>query len=74
MAKLMNEESYWDIVTFCNIKEGPVDCIRAGEMTEALKKIKKHKALGLSCVVTEMLQATGEIWVGWLTKLCSGIS
>jgi len=57
----MNEESYWDIVTFCNIKEGPVDCIRAGEMTEALKKIKKHKALGLSCVVTEMLQATGEI-------------
>jgi len=59
MAKLMNEDNNWDNDTFCEIKEGAVDCMRAGEVAKALEKMKKHKAPGLSVVVTEMLQATG---------------
>jgi len=49
------------IMIHCKITESPMDCIRAGEVTKALEKMKNHKALGLSGVVTAMLQATGEI-------------
>ena len=45
----------------CKINESPMDCIRVGEVTKTLEKMKNHKALGLSGVVTEMVQATGEI-------------
>jgi len=30
------------------VKEGPADCIRMDEVRAALKKMKKHKAPGLS--------------------------
>ena len=42
-------------------KEGPADCIRMDEVRAALKEMKRHKAPGLSGLVTEMIQATGEI-------------
>jgi len=34
-----------------------------------LEKTKKHKALGLSGILTEMLHAISEIGVDWLTEL-----
>jgi len=43
------------------VKEGPVDCIGMDEVRAALKEMKRHKAPGLSGLVTEMIQATGEI-------------
>ena len=42
------------------VKEGPADCIRMDEVRAALK-MKRHKAPGLSGLVTEMIQATGDI-------------
>ena len=42
------------------VKEGPADCIRMDEVRAALKKMKRHKAQGLSGLVTEMIQATGD--------------
>jgi len=55
------------------IKEGPADCITIPEVIAALKKMKKHKAPGLSGLVAEMIQATGDIGIYWLTDLCSAI-
>ena len=50
-----------DIYTaFGYFKEGPADCIRMDEVRAALKKMKRHKAPGLSGLVTEMIQATGD--------------
>jgi len=56
-----------DLDTHCKIKEG-LDCIRVGEVTKALEKMKKHKALGLSGVFTEIMQATGVTSIDWLTE------
>jgi len=39
------------------VKEGPADCIRINEGAAALKKMKRHKAPGLSRLVAEMIQA-----------------
>jgi len=38
-----------------------------------LKKIKRHKAPGLSGLVAEMIQATGDIGTQWILDLCNGI-
>ena len=61
MEKLMNEENEWDHKLSAEVKEGPADCIRMDEVRAALKEMKRHKAPGLSGLVTEMIQATGEI-------------
>jgi len=39
----------------------------------ALKKMKRHRAPGLSGLVAEMIQATGDIWTDWALDLCNGI-
>ena len=35
--------------------------------------MKKHEAPGLSGLVAEMIQATGDIGTQWLLDLCNGI-
>ena len=59
MEKLMNEENEWDHSISTTIKEGPADCIRIDEVAAALKKMKKHKAPGLTGLVAEMIQTQG---------------
>ena len=41
----MNE---WDHKISAEVKEGPADCIRMAEVRAVLKKMKRHKAPGLS--------------------------
>ena len=55
------------------VKEGPADCIRMDEV-RAAQEMKRHKAPGLSGLVTEMIQATGEIGTQWILHLCNGIA
>jgi len=55
------------------IKEVPADCIRIAEVRAVLKKVKRHKAPGLSGLVAEMIQATGDIGTQWILDLCNGI-
>jgi len=43
------------------------------EVRAVLKKMKRHKALGLSGLVAEMIQATGDIGIQWILDLCNGI-
>ena len=61
MEKLMNEENEWDHKISAEVKEGQADCIRMAEVRAAPKEMKRHKAPGLSGLVTETIQATGEI-------------
>ena len=49
------------------------DCIRVDEVRAALKEMKRHKAPGLLGLVTEMIQATGDIGTKWILDLCNGI-
>jgi len=69
----MNEENEWDHGISAEVKEGPADCIRIGEVAAALKKTKRHKAPGLSGLTAEMIQATEGIGIQWLLDLCNGI-
>jgi len=73
MEKLMNEENEWDHRILATVKEGPADCIRIDEVVAALKQMKRHKASGLSGVVAEMIQSTGDIGTQWILDLCNGI-
>ena len=73
MEKPMNEENEWDHKISAGVKEGPADCIRIDEVRAVLKKMKRHKAPGLSWLVAEMIQATGDTGTQWLLDLFNGI-
>ena len=66
----MNEENEWDHKLTAEVKEAPADCIRMDEV-RAAQEMKRHKAPGLSGLVTEMIQATGEIGTQWILDLCN---
>jgi len=70
---IMNEENEWDHGISAEVKEGPADCIMIDEVVTALKKMKRHKAPGLSQLSAEMIQATERIGTQWLLDLCNGI-
>jgi len=55
------------------VKDGPADCIRIGEVVAALKKMKRHKAPSLLGLSAERIQATEGIGAQWLLDLYSGI-
>ena len=42
-------------------------------MRAVLKKMKRHRAPGLSGLVAEMIQAAGDIGTQWILDLCNGI-
>ena len=65
--------SEWDHKISAEVKEGPADCIRTAEVRAVQKKMKRHKAPGLSGLVAEMIQATRHIGTQWILDLCNGI-
>jgi len=73
MEKLMNEQNEWDHGISAEVKEGPADCIRIGEVAASLKKMKRHKPPGLSGSTAEMIQYTEGIGTQWLLDLCNSI-
>ena len=73
IEKLMNEENEWDHKISAEVKEGPADCTRMAEVRAVLKKMKRHKPPGLSGLVAEMIQATGDIGIHWILDLRNGI-
>jgi len=66
MEKLMNKKNEWDHKISAGVKERQADCIRIDEVAAALKKMKTHKAPGLSGLVVEMVQATEDIGNQWI--------
>ena len=73
MEKLLNEENVWDNETVCEKTEGPGCHITREEVAKALRKMKPGKAAGPSGVVSEMLKASDELGVEWMTDLCNVI-
>ena len=59
MEKLMKEENESDHTIEVRVKERPADCIRMAEVAAALKKMKRHKAPGMSGLVAEMTNPQG---------------
>jgi len=41
------------------------------EVAAALKKMKRHKAPGMSGLVAEMIQSTRDIGTRWILDLCN---
>ena len=70
--KLMNEENEWDHGISAEVKEGPADRIRIGEVAAPLKNMKRHKAPRLSGLTAQMIQATEGNGTQWLLDLCNG--
>ena len=52
---------------------GPAEIISHSEMKSAITKTKLGKAAGPSGVVAEMLRASGDVGVQWVTDLCNKI-
>jgi len=69
----MNEENEWDHRISATVKEGLADCIRIDEVAAALKQMKRHKAPGLSGLVAELIQSTGDTGTQWILDLCNGL-
>ena len=61
MERIMNEENAWDHKVEAAMVEGPVEKISHKEMREAIRKMKRGKAAGLSEIITEMIVAGGRI-------------
>ena len=73
MEKLMNEENDWDGEVNCDVVQGPMCMFSENEITEALKKCSSGKAAGPSGVVSEMIAASGDVGIKWMTDLCNNI-
>ena len=72
MEKLINEENEWDHRISATVKRS-ADCIRIDEVAAALKQMKRHEVPGLSGLVAEMIQSTGDIGTQWILDLSNGI-
>jgi len=70
VEKLMNEENEWDYRISAGVKDGLADCIRIDEVAAALKKMKRQGP-GLSGLVAEMIQATGDTGTLWILDFYS---
>jgi hypothetical protein len=52
---------------------GPAELITCSEVKSAIARAKSGKAAGSSGVVAEMLKASGDVGVRWVTELCNSI-
>lgn len=73
--ELLNEEFEWDEDGLDKVDKvsGPAEIITYGEVKAAITRAKSGKAAGPSGVVGEMLKASGDVGVKWVTALCNAI-
>ena len=73
--KLLNEEFEWnkELLEDASPTSGPAERITEEEVRVALAKTKVGKAAGPTGLVSEMLTASGETGVSWLTDLFNAI-
>ena len=71
--KLLNVENIWDGEVECHAVEGSSCYISEEDVRRALKHTKMGKVVGPSCVESEMMRASGDMGVGWLTELSNCI-
>jgi len=73
MGRLVDEENEWDRGMSAGVGEGPADCVGMDGVGAALRRMKGHGAPGLSGLVTEMMQATGDAGAQLILDLCDGV-
>jgi hypothetical protein len=73
--KLSNEEFAWDknTLTEVGVVSGPSEKITCEEVRTAMAKMKSNKAAGPTGVVADMLKASGEAGLLWLTDICNAV-
>jgi hypothetical protein len=73
--KLLNEEFEWDKdgLPMVNTVSGPAEIITYSDVKFAISRAKSGKAAGPSGLVAEMLKASGNVGVQWVTDLCNAI-
>ena len=73
--KLLNEEFEWDKADLSTADKvcGEADTITFSEVKSAIARTKSNKAAGPSGVVAEMLKASGDVGIQWVTDLCNKI-
>ena len=73
--KLLNEEFKWnkDLLEDASPTSGPAERITEEEVRAAIAKTKVGKAAGPTGLVSEMLTASGETGISWLTDLFNAI-
>jgi len=73
--KLLNEEFEWDKdgLPMVNTVSGPAEIITYSDVKFAISRSKSGKAAGPSGLVAEMLKASGNVGVQWVTDLCNAI-
>src|ERR1700757_5131075 len=73
--KLLNEEFEWDQGSLekADAVSGPCERISVEEVKSALASAKSGKAEGPSGVVVEMLEASGEAGLQWITDICNEV-
>ena len=73
MEKLMNEENIWDGEEACDPVQGPKCLLTESEFEKALRKCSSGKAAGPSGITVEMIKASGDSGIKWMTELCNSI-
>ena len=73
MEKLMNEENNWDGEVSCEPVQGPLCQLAESEFVKAIAKCSSGKATGPSGVAIEMVKASGDVGIKWMTDLCNTI-
>src|SRR5208282_3381371 len=73
--KLLNEEFEWnkDLLEDASPTSGPAERITEEELHAAVAKTKVGKAAGPRGLVSEMLNASGETGISWLTDVFNAI-
>ena len=73
--KLLNEEFRWkkESLSAVNMVSGPAEHITCSEVKLAIQKAQLGKAAGPSGVLAEMLKASGDVGVQWVSDLCNAI-
>lgn len=73
--KLLNEEFHWDRngLETGDAVNGPCERISMEEVRSALEASKSGKAAGPSDVVVEMVTASGESGLQWVTDICNEV-
>ena len=73
MEKVMNEENKWDGVVDVDVVQGPIESVTREEVMTAIKAMKAGKAAGVSEVVAEHIDASGEVGIDVITEMANRV-
>ena len=73
MRSLIGIEMNEDVLIDADVVSGPLEEISIEEVRAAIHKMKNDKSTGPTVVAAEMLKASGESGVRWMTDVLSAV-